>query len=105
MPSGLGIVKVNGANLIAPGGPAVVSVTNDSGGTDHFAMFVRLIEWQASGITYVVEFSSDLTSWVTCNVTPNSVANDGTIEAVTVPNSALVYGLPPKFFHVKVTVP
>jgi hypothetical protein len=101
--SGLGAIQVNGSTLNARGGPGVISVANGSGGTDRYAIFARRMDWQGSGITYTVEFSADLSTWVPSNATPTPVANDGEIEAVTIPFPPLVNGQPPKFFHVKVT--
>lgn len=100
-----GSLKVANGILSARGGPTVMSVPDGSGGFLHFAEFARRKDYLASGLTYTVQFTSDLSNWVDSSVTPSSIADDGEIEAVTVPYPSAVNGHPPLFFRVAVTGP
>jgi hypothetical protein len=104
-PGGLGTASAHGGILLTTGGPAIVNAPNGSSSIDNLALFLRRVDWQPSEISYVVEFSADLTLWVASHETPTSIGNDNMIEAVTVPFPALVNGQPCRFFRVRVTAP
>ncbi|MBX7212133.1 MAG: cadherin-like beta sandwich domain-containing protein [Verrucomicrobiaceae bacterium] len=87
-----------GNTLTGRGGP----VTMDTPG-GRVAVFCRRLDYLALGLTYTVEFSADLSSWTASTATPTPLANDGIVEAVSVPYPDMVGGQPARFFRVKVT--
>ncbi|EDY18225.1 Pyrrolo-quinoline quinone [Chthoniobacter flavus Ellin428] len=99
----LGPIQVNGNAINGYGTPVLLTVPNGSGGLDKYALFGRRVDATGVGLTYTVEFSADLSIWIPSTDTPTIVATDGTLQAVTVPFPPLVNGVPPKYFHVKVT--
>jgi len=100
-----GTLAVNGSTLSARGGPVTLSVTNGTGGTDRYAMFMRRDDYAFAGLIYTVEFSPDLRNWVASPATPAVVADDGEMQAVTIPYMDLIGGQPVRFFRVKVSAP
>jgi hypothetical protein len=56
-------------------------------------------------LTYIVQFSGDLITWVSSSAVPTVIADDGVIEAVTVPYPFFVNGLKARFFRVQVSGP
>jgi alpha-tubulin suppressor-like RCC1 family protein len=102
---GSSTVKASGGTLTSRGGPTVMSMPNGSGGTDHYAEFARRKDYLASGLTYRVQFTADLSTWIDSTDIPTPIGDDGEIEAVTVPYPPLVNGQPPRFFRVMVTGP
>jgi hypothetical protein len=100
--SSLRAIHVSGGVLDVHGGPTMLSVRNLWGGLNRFALFGRRKDAAAVGLTYAVEFSADLTDWTGSAAAPTVIAQDSEIEAVTVPFPALVNGLPPHFFRIKV---
>ena len=68
------------------------------------ALFVRRKDYMEVGLTYTVEFSSDLSTWEpgsTC--TPQVLASDTLCEVVSVPYPSAVDGQPAHFVRVRVT--
>lgn len=63
------------------------------------------MDYSSLGLICTVEFSAGLSSWAASAATPVSIANDGTIEAVSVPYPAILGGEPASFFRVRVTMP
>ena len=100
-----GSIQVNGGVIGAHGVPALLEVPDGFGGTNHFALFGRRTDAAAKGLTYAVEFTADLSVWSVSNGEPTVVAQEvgNEIEAVTVQFPALVGGLPPRFFRIRVT--
>ena len=70
------------------------------------AVFGRRLDRVAVGVTYTVQFSADLGTWVDSAVEPTVLATDSQIEAVGVafPATITTPGGPtvPKFFRIKV---
>jgi hypothetical protein len=93
-------LQVNGGTLTTRGSPS-------SGGSEgaRVAIFARRLNHATAGLIYTVEFSANLSLWEPSTAIPTSIANDGEIEAVSVPFPATVNGQPPKFFRVVVTGP
>ena len=72
-------------------------------GADARALFVRRKDFSTAGLTYVVEFSSDLSGWQASADTPAVLADDGTNQIVSVPFPAgFIAG---GFFRVRVSTP
>jgi hypothetical protein len=91
-----GLVSVNG-NVIVPGSPT----TMVNAGPTYLALFSRPKNFVADGLSYTVQFSTDLTSWTNSADTPTVIADDGVLQAVTVPYP--VSGMPANFFRIVVT--
>jgi hypothetical protein len=100
-----GPMVVNGSTLSVRGGPITMSVANGSGGVDRYAMFARRDDTAWAGLTYTVEFTADLRNWVATTAIPTVVADDGEIQAVSVPYLDVINGQPVRFFRVKVSSP
>ena len=77
-----GEILVSGAS-VTPGAPKMVA---DNG--NFYMVFGRRADYVAAGLTYTVQFSTALETWVNNNDTTNppvQVATDGTINAMRVP--------------------
>ena len=98
-----GVISVNGAT-ITPGTPTV-SVMNTPTGVDFRALYGRRTDYVSAGLIYKVEFSADLVTWVGSGDTPTVIADNGTMQAVTVPYPFFIDGKKARFFHVVVTGP
>jgi hypothetical protein len=98
-----GGIQMNGATLTARGLPQVFDLPDGMGGVIHYALFDRRKDAATVGLTYVVEFSDDLSSWTPGTAVPSVVASDSEIEAVIVPIPQPVTNPPAKFFRVRVT--
>jgi hypothetical protein len=59
----------------------------------------------AAGLSYNVQFSSDLQTWFTSNTAPTVVADDGEIQAVTVPAPPAQNGKPLGYIRLQITGP
>lgn len=92
------------SGVITPGAPTT-SVVNTGTGVDFRALFGRRKDYVTSGLSYTVEFSADLTSWTASTATPAILADNGTLQAVTVPYPLFVGGKKARFFRVSVTSP
>ena len=98
------VIKVVSGLIVQRGGPTVI-VSGSGAGTQYWALFGRRKDYLAAGISYSVQFSADLQDWVTSNVVPTVVADDGEIEAVTVPAPATVNGKPVGFVQINIVGP
>ncbi len=97
-----GAIRVNAGAVLAHGGPTVLAVPDGHGGVSYFALFGRRKDAAAVGLTYAVEFSDALSGWNLSGVTPTVIAQDGEIEAVTVPFPPVLMDPPQEYFRVKV---
>jgi len=71
---------------VTPGLPLAVVETVTATTVDFRAAFGRRKDWAAAGLTYTVQFSSDLTEWVDSADTPLEIeSGSGDIDAVYVP--------------------
>jgi hypothetical protein len=78
-----GPIMYSGGVVTTTGAPTVVP----AGGT-YSMVFGRRADYVAAGLTYTVQFSAGLDTWVDNNDTTNppvQVATDGTIDAMSVP--------------------
>jgi hypothetical protein len=96
-----GMLRWSGANLLERGVP--LPFASGTGSSFSFrAVFARRKNHAAVGLTYTVEFSGDLSSWRASTSTPTVLADDGEIEAVSVPYPFFVNGRKARYFRVKV---
>ena len=95
---------VNAGTITNRGGPTTLTVNDELGGAVRLAAFARRKDRVAAGLTYFVEFSSDLETWTLSADVPTVIADDGEIEIVTVPYPPLLDGQIANFFRVEVTL-
>ena len=97
-----GDLAYSGGSLTTPGKPILEEV-----GGVWYAVFTRRKDHVDAGLTYSVEFSSDLSPWTASAVGATVVASDSLLEVVRVPFPNLVSSdsgpQKPRFFQVKVT--
>ena len=99
-----GKIVVSGGVLNQRGLPDT-TVQNLARGVDFRAVYGRRKDYVAAGLTYKVQFSGDLITWDNSTAAPAAIADDGTIEAVTVRYPFFVSnGLKATFFRVQVTL-
>ena len=91
------------AGAITPGKPTV-RVTNTGSGVIFEAMYGRRKDYLTAEVSYTVEFSADLLTWVASTDTPAVIADNGVMQAVTVPYPFFINGKKAQFFHVIVTM-
>ncbi len=94
---------------VTPGLPIASNLSVGSG-VDYRAVFCRRKDYQAAGLTYTVEFSANLSTWVPSNATPTRLSapnSNGPVDAVSVPYPLFIptaRGVEkPKFFRVGVS--
>jgi hypothetical protein len=92
------------AGVITQRGVPTTMVTNIPNGVQFNALYGRRKDYIAAGLTYTVQFSADLLTWVNSTATPTVIADDGTIEAVTVRYPFFINGKKARFFQVVVAV-
>ncbi len=97
--SSTGVITVVGGVITLRGTPTVV-LTGTPNGVNFTALFGRR---KNSGLTYTVQFSTDLFTWENNTVPPVVLADDGLIEACTVPYPFFLSdGQKARFFRVAV---
>ena len=79
--SSLQAVSLNSALTVTRGGPASLTLSDGAGGEVRAAAFARRKDHAAVGLTYTVEFSSDLATWAASIAIPAVIATDGEIES------------------------
>ena len=103
---------VVGGEMTAPGSPTLMNMAGPGQPDDERAVFTRLKNHAAAGLTYIVDFSADLKIWTTSDATPTVLTdenNEGDLEVVSVPFSDAVPVAdgedqhPPKFMRVTVS--
>jgi hypothetical protein len=95
------VISVSGQTIV-PGSPTT-RVTSTQYAVDYRALYGRRKDYVIAGLTYTTQFSADLTTWVTSTATPTVIADDGVMQAVTVPYPLSIDGRKPLFFRVAVT--
>ena len=88
---------------VAHGGPLTLVTPDGTGGATRLALFCRRKDAATVGLTYTVEFSTNLAAWSLSADAPTVIAQDSELEAVTVPVPAPAGGHAPGFFRVRVT--
>ena len=76
-----GPLTLNGNTINRHGSPFVA----ESPGPVFYAVFGRRSDHVQAGLTYKVQFSTDMTAWTDSTVVPTVLADDGVIQAVSVP--------------------
>ena len=98
---------VYASGVVTGHGQPTTSITNIENGVDFRAVFGRRKDYVTAGLTYTVQFSAGLDIWVNSTDTPNILATDTTIDAVSVPYPFFIptaNGVEkPTFFHVGVS--
>ena len=70
-------------NVVTPGLPTTM-VVNTQFAVNYFVLYTRRDDYVAAGLTFTVQFSADMMTWVDSTDSPTVVADDGTYQAVTV---------------------
>ena len=96
-----GSVQWTGSTLLAAGLP-VPYASGTAGSFTFRAVFARRKDFAAAGLSYSVEFSGDLTTYKASTSTPSVLADNGTIQVVSVPYPFFVNGKKATYFRVKV---
>ncbi len=96
-----GMLRWSGTNLLEPGVPMPFA-SGTAGSFTFRAVFARRKDYAAAGLSYTVEFSGDLATWRASTSTPVVVADDGQVQAVSVPYPFFVNGKKATYFRVKV---
>ncbi|MCX6854663.1 MAG: hypothetical protein NTV80_07130 [Verrucomicrobia bacterium] len=106
--SGLSALVFNGSlaagGIITATGTPTTVIEPTTNGLDFRALFVRRKDHVAAGLTYVPQFSADLTTWQNSAAVPTVLADDGTYQIVSVPYPPFVGGKKARFFLISVTV-
>ena len=72
---------------------------------NYSALYSRRKDYVAASLTYTVEFSADLTTWEASNAAHTVVADDGSVQAVTVPYTFFMSdGQKAQYFRVTVSI-
>jgi hypothetical protein len=96
-----GMLRWSGTDLLEPGVPMPFA-SGTAGSFTFRAVYARRKDYIAAGISYTVEFSGDLSTWRASTSTPSVLADDGEIQAVSVPYPFFVNGRKATYFRVKV---
>jgi hypothetical protein len=75
-------------------------VTN---GTNFTAVFARRKNYVTAGLTYTVRFSGDLFGWDDNTATPTVIADDGEIQAVSIPFPGFLNGDQSGYFQLLIS--
>jgi plastocyanin len=97
------VTNVPNGILTARGTPVIYSEPTPNG-QDFRVIFVRQKSAASSGVTYIPQFSSDMTDWETSTAVPTVIATDGEVEAVSIRYPFFVNGKKARFFRVGVTL-
>jgi hypothetical protein len=98
-------------NIISNGVPDIMNFAASGQPAEFFAVFARRRDYATAGLSYTVQFSSDLNLWTPSSAGPQvetGASNTGDIEAVSVPFPSSVPlqvggNAVPKFFRVGVS--
>ena len=96
-----GMLEWSGSTLQQRGVPKPFA-SGTAGNFTFRAVFARRKDFGAAGLSYTVEFSGDLSFWRASTATPSVLADDGEIQAVSVPYPFFVNGKKATYFRVKV---
>lgn len=96
----------SGGGAVAAKGQPVPGFESIVNGIDFRLLFNRRVNHVADGVTYIPEFSADMTpgSWVPGGTTPSVLATDGTIQVVSVPYLRFIGGKKARFARVRVII-
>ncbi len=92
-----------GAGSLAGTGQPAIRFERIPDGIDFRVLFVRRKDYAAAGLTYLPEFSADLSKWQPGAAVPTVMADDGTHQIVSVPYPASVAGKEIRFFRLAIS--
>ncbi len=93
------------AGVVTQRGQPKLSLSANPGGVTFLAVFGRRKDYLTAGLTYTVQFSADLTGWQNSSATPNVIASDAEMDAVSVRYPFFLSdGRKAQFFRVRVTI-
>jgi hypothetical protein len=81
-----------------------IRVENQAGADRLTMEFVRMKQTSGSGLTYIPQFSSDLTNWQAVGTEISATPIDGNRDRVKIANSVTLSGSGKRFARLKVTV-
>jgi phosphodiesterase/alkaline phosphatase D-like protein/2',3'-cyclic-nucleotide 2'-phosphodiesterase (5'-nucleotidase family) len=92
-----------GGSLTLPGQPLTQfeAIPNS---VDFRALFVRRKDYVSAGLTYIPQFSTDLSSWHDSTVIPTVLADNGTYQVVSAPYPRFIAGRKARFFRILVNL-
>ncbi|MCE9609420.1 MAG: hypothetical protein K8R23_04260, partial [Chthoniobacter sp.] len=103
-----GVLQYNGTlaggGAIGATGQPTTILESTATGIDFRALYTRRKDYVAAGLTYTVQFSADLNTWVASAMVPTVLADDGINQIVSVPYPPFVGGKKARFFRVQVTI-
>jgi hypothetical protein len=94
-------VTWNGTMQVSSGAPTQL-VTNNNGAFAFRVVYARRKDYESAHLTYTGEFSADLVTWKASTATPTVLADDGWMQAVSVPYPFSVAGRKARYFRLKV---
>ena len=97
-------VTWNGTAQVEGGVPTQLATTSNGSFTFR-AIYARRKDYVAAHLSYTAEFSGDLLTWKASTATPAVLADDGHLQAVSVPYPFFVAGKKARYFRVKVEIP
>jgi len=97
-------VTWTGKAQVAGGIPTQLATTSNGSFTFR-AIYARRKDYVAAHLSYTVEFSGDLLTWKASTSTPTVLADNGLLQAVSVPYPFFVAGKKARYFRVKVEIP
>jgi hypothetical protein len=83
---------------------SVPTIVPSHTGQGYNVVITRRQDWQAAGLTYTYEFSTDLETWTVNSATPTILATDGYYESVSVPFPNIANSDPGRFVRVQVSI-
>ena len=92
------LVAESGGSIVSLGAPVPRVIGGNS-----FALFARRKNFSAAALTYTVQFSVDLASWTDSNATPDLLADNGTMQVVSIP-FPILSGKLARYFRVRVAM-
>ena len=99
---GVGPLELAGSSLMRPGKP-VISTENGVGGKRLRVKYSRRVNSAQQGVYYQVQFSGDLQTWEDAAQPEQSLATDGTYEAVAVDDAVTVSEASRRFARIVVS--
>ena len=92
-----------GGALVSTGQP-ITMFGPAPNGVDYRAVFIRRKDYVAAGLTYIPQFSANLTIYQNSMAIPTVLADDGTFQAVSVPYPPFIGGKKVRFFRMSISI-
>ncbi len=94
-----------GNGTIGLTGQPVMRAESVPNNVDFRVLFIRRKDYLAAGLTYTPQFSVDMMTWHDNGAVPVVLADDGTLQVVSVPYTRFIGGRKALFARVQVTTP